>query len=168
MNDPDAARIRQMYEQSRGDATALFETIISVSRDAGMERALACLEDCVIERRLAWLAARAGTWRRTGDPIRDGYQLFYEDYLGLAVPRDGEIVERTERRWVTRWWNRCLTLEACQALGLDTRVICRAAYERPVQALLARIDPRLCFTRNYEALRPVALYCEEIITLEGG
>ncbi|MFN2232542.1 MAG: nucleoside deaminase, partial [Anaerolineae bacterium] len=83
----------------------------------------------------------------------------------LSVPADGEIVAWDERRMVTRWWNRCPTLEACQALGLDTRVICRLAYHGPVQAFLSRIEPRLRFDRNYDALRPHTPYCEEILFL---
>jgi tRNA(adenine34) deaminase len=166
MDHPYDNLIRQAYDSSGGDSRALFETILSVSREIGMDYALACLEQAVIDRRLAWFDAHTAIWRGTGDPLRDGYRLFYQDYLGLAVPRDGEIVEVTDRRWVTRWWNRCPTLEACQALGLDTRVICRRAYERPVQALLGRIDARLRFSRNYEALRPYAPYCEEIISLD--
>ena len=77
-----------------------------------------------------------------------------------------EIVEQVDRKMVTRWWNHCPTLETCQKLGLDTREICRKAYHKPVQAFLSKIDPRLRFDRNYEALRPHTAYCEEIITLE--
>jgi hypothetical protein len=40
------------------------------------------------------------------------------------------------------------------------------SYHKPVQAFLSKIDPRLRFDRNYEALRPHTVYCEEIITLE--
>jgi hypothetical protein len=114
---------------------------------------------------LSWFDKQATALPRTGNPILDGYRLFYEHYLGLSIPQDGVLVEATESRWVTRWWNRCPTLEACCELGLDTRAICRKVYHRPVQAFLARIDPRLRFERNYEALRPYAPYCEEVILL---
>jgi hypothetical protein len=59
------------------------------------------------------------------------------------------VVEATHSRLVTRWWNECPTLAACQKLGLDTREVCRKAYHRPVQVFLAKIDPRLRFDRNY-------------------
>ena len=104
---------------------------------------------------------------KTGNPLIDGYKLFYESYLGLSIPQDGEIIEKTNRRLVTRWWNRRPTLEACQKLGLDIREICKKVYHKPVQVLLSKIDPRLRFKRNYQALRPYAPYCEEIIGLEG-
>jgi hypothetical protein len=66
-----------------------------------------------------------------------------------------------------RWWNPCPTLEACVRLGLDTRTVCRQAYHQPVQVMLSRLDPRLRFERNYEALRPYVSYCEERIVLVG-
>jgi hypothetical protein len=66
---------------------------------------------------------------------------------------------------VTRWWNQCPTLDACQKFGLDTRDICRKVYHQPVQIMLERVDPGLRFDRNYECLRPYAPYCEEIIEL---
>lgn len=158
-------RIRAQYLQSGGDSGPLFETVLSAAEAIGLDQALACLEQCVIEKRLAWLAEPLPTFERTDNPVLDGYRLFYEMYLGVAVPADGEIVEQTGRRLVSRWWNNCPTLAACQKLGLDTRQICRKAYHRPVQLFLNQLDPRLRFERNYEALRPHTAYCEEIITL---
>ncbi len=66
---------------------------------------------------------------------------------------------------MSRWWNACPTLDICQKLGLDAREICRKACHQPVQVFLSQLDPRLRFERNYEALRPHAAYCEDIITL---
>ena len=144
----------------------LFQTILAIAGEISVDKALAYLEQCVIEKRLAWLDKNLENFERTGRPVLDGYWLFYEGYLGISVPEDGEIVEQTERKLVTRWWNHCPTLEVCQQLGLDTREICQKAYHKPVQEFLARINPKLRFDRNYEALRPQTAYCEEIITLE--
>lgn len=152
------------YTHSSGDSTALFQTILSLSREIGLDQALAILERCVIEKRLAWLDANLDRLTRTGNPILDGYHSFYETYLGVSVPADGEILVQDQGRLVMRWWNACPTLAACQKLGLDTRQVCRQAYHQPVQAFLRRIDPRLRFDRNYAALRPYYPYCEEIIT----
>jgi hypothetical protein len=158
-------RIRRAYQQRGDDAMPLYRTILSVAGEIGLDPALSCLEQCVTSKRLAWLDEHPTHLERSGDPLLDGYHLFYEVYLGLTVPADGAIIEQSRERMVTRWWNRCPTLEACQALGLDTRHICRAAYHGPVQAFLSRIDPRLRFGRNYAALRPYAPYCEEILSL---
>ena len=158
--------IKQQYEKRSEDATELFQTILSVADEIGLDNALACLEQCVTEKRLAWLDKNLETLSKTGNPVFDGYRLFYEIYLDVSVPEDGEIVEQTDRKIVTRWWNHCPTLEACQKLGLDTREICQKAYHKPVQAFLSKIDPKLRFERNYEALRPHTAYCEEIISLE--
>jgi hypothetical protein len=157
--------IRQAYLTSAGDSTALFQTVLSVADEVGLEAALSLLERCVSAKRLAWLKDHLPQFVRTGHALRDGYRLFYTEYLGLSVPEGGEIVAQTEREIIMRWWNPCPTLEACVRLGLDTRVICRRAYHRPVQELLAHLDPRLRFERNYEALRPYAPYCEERIVL---
>ena len=162
----DRELIRQLYLDSRGDSTELCRALLQIAGRAGRAEALACLEGCVTERRLAWFDAHAAEFRPSGKPLVDGYALFYERYLGLVVPHDGEIVSATEARLVTRWWNPCPTLEACRQLGLDTREVCQAVYHRPVQALLKRLDPRLRFLRNYAALRPHTHYCEEIIALE--
>jgi hypothetical protein len=159
------ARIRRAYRQHGRDATPMFRILLAVADETGLDAALSCLERCVAEKRNTWLDEHLAHLERTGDPLRDGYHLFYEVYLGLSVPADGAIIEWDERRMVTRWWNRCPTLEACQALGLDTRTICRLAYHGPAQAFLSRIDPRLRFDRNYGALRPHAPYCEEILSL---
>ena len=74
-------------------------------------------------------------------------------------------MENTQGRVLMRWWNPCPTLEACRQLGLDTRVVCRKAYHRPVQEFLAQIHPALRFDRNYACLRPQAAWCEEMISL---
>ena len=159
-------RIKQQYDNKAEDSTELFQTILSVAGAIGLKQALAYLEQCVVEKRLAWLDENLEKFDRTDNVVLDGYRLFYEVYLGVSVPADGAIVEQTDSQLVTRWWNYCPTLEACQKLGLDTREICWKAYHQPVQVFLAKLDPRLRFKRNYEVLRPHASYCEEIITLE--
>jgi hypothetical protein len=159
-------RIKQLYENRTGDTTELFQTIMAIAGEVGLDQALAYLEQCVIEKRLAWLDKHLADFERTDDPVLDGYRLFYEVYLGVSAPDEGEIVAQTGQKMVTRWWNHCPTLEACQELGLDTREICRKVYHQPVQVFLSKVDSRLKFDRNYEALRPQAPYCEEIITLE--
>jgi hypothetical protein len=159
--------IKQVYQYTkRGDSTHLLGTVLSVADDIGLDRALAYLGQCVIEKRLAWLDENLELLGQTQDPVLNGYHLFYESYLGLSTPKDGEIVEHTGKKMVTRWWNRCSTLEACRELNLDTREICKKAYHRPVQVFLSRVHPKLKFERNYQALRPHAAYCEEIIILD--
>lgn len=158
--------IKQQYEDSTGDSSELFQTIMSVADEIGLDSALAYLEQCVIEKRLSWLDRNQTIIHKTGNPVFDGYRAFYEIYLGVSVPKDGKIVEQTNGKLVIRWWNHCPTLEACKQFGLDTREVCRKTYHQPVQAFLSKIDPRLKFERNYDALRPQVNYCEEIIILE--
>jgi hypothetical protein len=163
MNDRHYRLVRRQYY--RRDSVKLLQTVIDIGREIGIVNALALLERCVTEKRLAWMDAHEEALKRTGDPIADGFRAFYETYLGI-LPQYGEIVEATPSKMVTRWWNPCPTLEACKEVGLDTRLVCRHAYHRPVDAFLARIDPRLRFERNYDIIRPHAPHCEEILLLE--
>ena len=165
MDDTYCQLVRAKYNNNRDDRSELFETILSIAAESSLDQALAYLERCVTEKRSAWLAQHRPALPHTADPIDDAYQAFYGAYLGISAPQDGEIVERTPRRMVARWWNPCPTLDACQKFGLDTREVCGKAYHRPVQAFLESIHPQLRFDRNYDALRPHTPYCEEIITL---
>ena len=159
-------RIEEKYQHSQGDSTELFDEILDASTVITLDEALSCLERCVIEKRAAWLKANFGEVEIESDPVNAGYEWFYEKYLRVSVPKDGEIVERSENRMVMRWWNPCPTLEACKKVGLDTREICKKVYQRPVDEFLKRINPKLRFSRNYNNIRPYAAYCEEIIELE--
>jgi len=165
------AQIKSQYDAirtdaGRGDCTALFQTVLAVGEEIGLNAALRLLEQCVTEKRVAWVESRLDVLPYTWSPVQDGFHIFFEQYLGLSIPRDGELIEAAPGRMVMRWWNPCPTLDACVKLGLDTRQVCRCAYHRPAEALLRRIDPRLRFERNYQAIRPYTRYCEETIRLE--
>lgn len=94
---------------------------------------------------------------------RLAYERLFFDYMGLS-PEDVPVVEETADRIVWRSLNPCPTLDACLALGLDTRQVCRAAYETSTQAFLSQLDPCLRFGRSYEQIRPYAAHCLEWIT----
>jgi tRNA(adenine34) deaminase len=87
--------------------------------------------------------------------------LFF-DYMGLS-PTDLPIVSETETEIVWQSINPCPTLEAVKSLQLDTRIVCRAAYEKSTQAFVSQIDPQLRFLRSYEEIRPYADHCLERI-----
>jgi len=158
--------ILEKYSNRKKDFSGLFRAILAVGDEVGLEKALGYLERCVIEKRLGWLDERLGKIERRGNSVEDGYRIFYERYLGISVPKDGEVVDRTDKKMVMRWWNYCPVLEGCKKFGLDTRVVCKKAYHKPVQVFFSRINPRLKFDRNYDSIRPYTPYCEEIITLE--
>ena len=85
-------RIKDEYRNGR-DATRLFQTVLSVADDIGLDAALEILEQCVIVKRLAWLDGHLATLERSGNPLIDGYRIFYEEYLGISTEEDGEVVE---------------------------------------------------------------------------
>jgi hypothetical protein len=162
------SEIQSKYADSSQDATGLFKTLQSIAEKEGLKTALAGLEECVFAKRRRWMENNPRSFLAGNDPVMQGFRMFYEHYLGLSTPRDGEVVATGENKITVRWRNRCPTLDACAKLGLDTRVVCRLAYDRPVQMMLEQIDPRLRFVRNYDAIRPHADACEETIELVEG
>ncbi len=118
-----------------------------------------------VQRWLAWWEANYLRLDLRGSLPRQAYTLALLVFMGLD-PRTVPVVYEDDKTIIWRSTNFCPTLEACRRLGLDTRVVCRAATEGAVQALIARLDPRLRFSRDYAAgIRPYADYCEEKIEL---
>ena len=115
----------------------------------------------IIQRRLAWLNEHMPEDRFQVSP-RQAYELLFFDQMALP-PAELQVVSETAHEIVWLSTNRCPLLEACQALRLDTRTVCRPVNERATQAFLSRIDPRLRFHRSYEEIRPHAGHCREWI-----
>lgn len=122
----------------------------------------------VARSRLAWLEERGCSrppgWPLPTEPVspRRAFELLFFEYMGLD-PEQLPVVTESDSRltWLSR--NPCPTLEACARLGLDTRTVCRAVYEKPVQVFLSQLDPRLRFVRDYSTIRPQAAHCRESI-----
>jgi len=153
---------KKSYAERTSETIRLFKSIINRSRGVGEEKAWAELEDEICKRRVEWYEKNKDKFHLEGTDIEKAYRLLYIEYLNLG-PSDGAIVEKTENRMVTRWYNPCDVLEACTALGFDTREICKKIYEKPVQILISQINPKLRFRRT--AYRPHSPYCEEVIEL---
>ena len=150
LSDADERRVARQVAQLRACA------------NAGDYRSL---QEDLVRKRLAWWKTHGRGPDLRGPLPRRAYTLVLLDYMGLD-PGKVPVVHEDDRKIVWRSTNFCPTLEACSRLGLDTRVICRAATEGPVQALIACLDPHLCFSRNYTSgIRPYAPFCEEMIEL---
>ncbi len=115
------------------------------------------------EKRIAWFRETYPEAQDRPRPSpRRAYELFLLEYLGLPEEQVPVLSEsETEIVWLSL--NECPTLEACQKLGLDTRNVCRAACEKPAQALISQLDPQLRFYRRYDEIRPYAAHCKEMI-----
>jgi tRNA(Arg) A34 adenosine deaminase TadA len=124
------------------------------------------IEREVAAKRSLWFAKHlsASALQRLGGPIapRVAFEALFFDYMELCeddlpvlAESDAEIV------WASR--NPCPTLEACGRLGLDTRVVCRGAYEKSTQTFVSLVDPELRFLRDYQEIRPYADHCRERI-----
>ena len=147
------------------DFIRLFEYVLAVAKQSGEEKALHLLRECVTERRKKWLEENLDKLEMKGTEVEKAYEVFLLKYLNLN-PNEVSVVEKTEKRIVYRSYNFCPVLEACKALNLDTRKICKQVYEEPTQMFLSKLNPKLKFRRNYEKIRPYTDYCEEIIELE--
>ena len=139
--------VRQSIKQLRGADTIKLEQL---SKD-------------LAKRRVDWFA-RQNRSPLSGGCLEAAYALFLEK-LGIAA-EEAPIVKRQEDRVVIHSKNFCPTLEACKILDLDTRVICKRLNEGPTQELLKQLNPKLRFERNYDRIRPVAPYCEEMIIMD--
>ncbi len=129
------------------------------------DEALRALNEDSTQRRIAWFTQhRAEFALPADDPLEAGYRLLLARF-GIS-PEEAPVVLRNERAITFHSQNFCPTLEACRLLNLDTRHVCKCINEDSTNALLRQFDPRLRFSRNYEKLRPYALYCEETISLE--
>jgi hypothetical protein len=84
----------------------------------------------------------------------------------MKIPANEVPAVETENKITWRSSNFCPILEACQRLGLDTRVVCKQGAEQSVQDLVSKLNPNLIFSRNYEDLRPYRKYCEESFELK--
>ena len=93
---------------------------------------------------------------------RFAFEMLFFRYMGLRS-EDLPVLKEDEKEIVWSSRNPCPTLEACKRLGLDTRVVCRAAYEKSTQAFVSRIDRQLRFLRDYKEIRPYAQHCRERI-----
>jgi len=118
----------------------------------------------LIKKRLTWYNQNRDKIHLKGSEVRKAYTLLIIEYLGLN-PEEAPIVYENETKIIWRSYNFCPILEACKRLGMDTREVCKNAEEKPVQALISKINPNLRFSRNYEKIRPYTEYCEEIIEL---
>lgn len=121
------------------------------------------IERQVAEKRLVWFRQNHPvTDRRIRASPRSAYQLLFLDYMGLSADLLPIVSEtETEIEWLSL--NPCPTLEACKTLGLDTRQVCRAVYEKSTQTLVSQLDPQLRFLRSYEEIRPHSPHCRERI-----
>ena len=147
----------------RTDSEEDFELKVRQHVERLRQHTCRAIESEVARKRSAWVKDHyQATDDRDRLSPRTAFELLFFDYMGLPESDLPVLSESaTEIGWLSR--NRCATLEATQALGLDTRLICRAAYEKSTQAFLSQLDPQLRFLRNYAEIRPYANHCKEMI-----
>ncbi len=131
------------------------------AEDAALER----MNEASARKREAWFHENRDSFSfLSDDPLDAAYRLLMTRF-GIS-PEEAPVVRKTDSEIVFHSKNFCPTLEACKALGLDTRYVCKRLNEDSTNRLIRCVDPRLRFSRNYEKLRPYTPYCEEMITIE--
>jgi tRNA(Arg) A34 adenosine deaminase TadA len=145
------------------DADIVFADKVARHRQRLVSEKLPVIERRVAEKRLAWCAGHPELFESADEATpRRAFDLLFFDYMGLD-PTDLSIVEESPKQIVWRSANPCPTLAACKAEGLDTRKVCRGAYEKSTQALISKLDPSLRFLGDYDRIRPHADACLERI-----
>ena len=139
-----------------------FEALVASQLEALRRGDFRALEEASTRKRIAWLEEHGFTGTHRRWTPREAFELLFVEYMGLSLD-ELPVVAESDDQIVWHSTNPCPTLEACLRLGLDTRHVCRVAFETPVQAFLDALDSRLRFDRSYEAIRPHASYCEEKI-----
>jgi tRNA(Arg) A34 adenosine deaminase TadA len=119
------------------------------------------MESETTQKRVSWFKENYQSTKVIPSPQR-AYELFLLEYLGLSEKEVPVTLDtKSEIEWLS--YNRCLTLETCKKLKLDTRIICRRIYEKSTQAFMSQINPQLRFLRNYQEIRPYSPHCKEMI-----
>lgn len=139
-----------------------FEDQVQYQLERLRSHSLRTIERQTIEKRTAWWEARGDALRERTPTPRLAFETLFFEYMGLA-PENLPIVREDNNEIVWESRNPCPTLEACRRLNLDTRTVCRDAYEKSTQAFVSRLDPQLRFLRDYTQIRPFADHCRERI-----
>jgi tRNA(Arg) A34 adenosine deaminase TadA len=121
------------------------------------------IEREVAQKRIAWVTQNPPEGGRLDHPSpRQAFETLFFEYMGLPA-KNLLVTSETDTEIVWSSLNPCPTLEACLRLGLDTRQVCRGAYEKSTQAFLSQLDPQLRFVRSYAEIRPYSEHCQESI-----
>jgi tRNA(Arg) A34 adenosine deaminase TadA len=117
----------------------------------------------ITNKRMAWLDYTLPELKE-GDEFspREVYELLFFEQMGLERDELPVILE-TDDEIIWFSFNPCSLLEACKALELDTREVCRHVNEKATQSFVSRINPELRFHRSYQEIRPFTSYCKEKI-----
>lgn len=142
----------------------LLEFVVFIGNKIGRDRAFRLLEEYRTDKRIKWLRKNRNSLNLSGSEVEKGLQLIC---LKLNIdPQDLEIIKKTDTKILYRPRNFCPILEACKVLDLDTREVCKKAYEGSQTKFLKAYNPKLTFKRNYSKIRPYSNFCEETIEIK--
>ena len=155
-----ADRCSRLYDPS-------VRKLVEQFRAAGGPASYKLLGDELAKKRVQWFIENKNKILGEligDDEIEKAYRLILTK-IGIEE-KEAPVIEKTSKRMIFHSMNPCPALDACDILGLDTRVVCKLHTEGATDTLIKQMNPNLRFSRNYARLRPNYDYCEEIIELE--
>jgi tRNA(Arg) A34 adenosine deaminase TadA len=140
-----------------------FEAKVEQQMERLKRSSLGEIEKEVAQKRIDWVTQNHPMLGKGAliSPSQAFETLFF-NYMGIPA-EELPVLSETGDEIMWRSLNPCPTLEATRRLSLDTRQVCRAAYEKSTQAFLSQLDPQLRFLRSYEEIRPYSKHCLERI-----
>jgi tRNA(adenine34) deaminase len=139
-----------------------FEAKVKAQIEKLQSCSLREIEKSVTLKRLDWWASQPSRINASQITPRKAFECLFFEYMGLS---DGDlpVISESENEIIWQSRNPCPTLQACIQMDLDTRIVCKKAYEKSTQAFISHLDPQLRFVRSYSDIRPHVEYCRESI-----
>lgn len=122
------------------------------------------LSDLITKRRVEWIEKHLDEMMEKYkglSPEERAYRIVFLEHMKIN-PEHLKII-KVKNKIEIHSYNFCPYLEACNLLNMDTKFVCKKINESSVEEMIAKIYPNLKFSRNYENIRPHAVYCEEYI-----
>jgi len=123
------------------------------------------LKEIITKRRVDWIKENLSEMLiKYGNltPEEQAYKIIFLEHMKIN-PMHSEIERISKNKIKIKSYNFCPYLEACEILGLETKLICKEIGEPAIQEMIKFINPHLKFSRNYNHIRPYEKFCEEYI-----
>lgn len=126
------------------------------------------LERMITEMRVNWLKPKLKELleKYKGlNPMEQAWKIICFEHMAV---KEGAFLEQIDnQRYMLKSYSFCPYLEACNSLGLETKIICREANETGFNEMCKMIHPDLRFERDYSHIRPERRveFCKEFFVM---
>lgn len=122
------------------------------------------LSSMLTRKRMKWLEKHIDEMKEKYwnlSPQEQAYNIIFLECM--KINPEHQKITRIENKIKIFSYNFCPYLEACNLLGLDTRIVCRQVNRKSIEKMVMFINPNLRFYRNYNNIRPYTAFCSERI-----